>query len=333
MEADARVERQAGPPAERRVRLALPLALLALLPALLPAQVAGRAVVSATSARLRPDPMPAPHPERLAQGAQVFQRSRGNARRPVASQFDTLGIMPMANVGDSVTLYYFDDGAQLGRTRTARVTGRRRFDPPLSWRAACDDIAHPGWLYELDAPPTSSFAVVLPGALGMPVRRYAPPMARSGSKVPFLAFADSAWQRYRTAMKPATERAYAFLWYNFHTDSLDAGHGKRELIGVRGPNGRNLAVFTFWLRDDYADGTPNTTGTWLVDGWGFPLAKMSGNVDIYGTVDSNGDGIDEVVTSGGTIRWDGTRWLMPTIYSDEPCLARRVMSPPKGVRP
>ena len=63
--------------------------------------------------------------------------------------------------------------ARSAASRTARVTGRRRFDPPLSWRAACDDVAHPGWLYELDAPPTSSFAVVLPGALGMPVRRYA----------------------------------------------------------------------------------------------------------------------------------------------------------------
>jgi hypothetical protein len=304
-----------------------------LLPTAMVAQTAGRPVVSSTAARVRPDPMPAPHPERLAQGAQIFQRSRANASRPVASQFDSLGIMPMANVGDSVTLYYFDNGATLGRARTARVVARRRFEPPLSWRAACDNIAHPGWLYDLDAPPTSSFAVVLPGSFGMPVRRYPPPLAHSGSKVSFMAFADSAWKRYHPSMKPATDRAYAFLWYNFYTDSLDAGHGKRTLLGVRGPNGQNLAVFSFWLRDDYKDGTPNTTGTWLVDGWGFPVARMAGNVDIYGTVDSNNDGIDEVVTSGGTIRWDGTRWLMPTIYSDEPCLARRVMTPPSGVRP
>jgi hypothetical protein len=309
------------------------LLMVLVLPTALIAQAAGRPMVSSTAARIRPDPKPAPHPERLAQGAQVFQRSRANASRPVASQFDSLGIMPMADVGDSVTLYYFDNGATLGRARTARVVARRRFDPPLSWRAACDNIAHPGWLYDLDAPPTSSFAVVLPGAFGMPVRRYPPPLAQSGSRAPFMAFADSAWKRYHPAMKPATERAYAFLWYNFYTDSLDAGHGKRTLLGVRGPNGQNLAVFSFWLRDDYKDGTPNTTGTWLVDGWGFPVARMAGNVDIYGTVDSNNDGIDEVVTSGGVIRWDGTRWLMPTIYSDEPCLARRVMAPPSGVRP
>ena len=297
------------------------------------AQVSGRPRVASPTIRLLPDPRPAPHPAQRAQGAQVFQRSRANARRPVASQFDSLGIMPMANVGDSVTLYYFDNGATLGRARSAKVTARRRFDPPLSWRAACDEVAHPGWLYDLDAPPTASFAVVLPGVLDMPVRRDPPPLARSGSKFPFLATADSAWQRYLAATKPKTERAYAFLWYSFHTDSLDSGHGTRTLIGVRGPGGRNLAVFTYWLRDDYNDGTPNTTGTWLVDGWGFPVARMSGNVDIYGTVDSDRDGIDEVVTSAGTIRWDGTRWLMPTVYSDEPCLARRVMSPPTGTRP
>ena len=276
---------------------------------------------------------PAPNPEGLAQGAQLFQRPRAAARRPIASQFDSLGLVPMADVGDLVTLYYFDDGANLGRTRVARVIARRRFTPPLSWRAACDALAHPGWSYDLDAPATSSFAVVVPGALEMPIRRYPPPLARSGSKAPFLAFADSAWKLYRAAMKPATERADAFLWYSFHTDSLDAGHGTRRILGVRGPNGRNLAVFSFWLRDDYKDGTPNTTGTWLVNGWGIPVATMRGNVDLYGTVDSNGDGIDEVVTSAGVIRWDGSRWLMPTVYSDEPCLARRVMTPPKGVRP
>lgn len=285
----------------------------------------------AQGTRYRPDPAPIRHAEALAQGAQVMQRS--SAARPVASQFDSLGIMPMAEVGDTVTIYFFDNGATLTRRRTARVTARRRFDPPLSWRAACDGVAHPGWLYSLDAAATSSFAVVLPGVLGPPILRPPPPLARSGSKPPFMAFVDSTWDRYREAMQPATEREYAFLWYNFHTDSLDAGHGTRTMYGVHGPNNRNLAVFSFWLRDDHRDGEPNTTGTWLVDGWGNRVATMPGNVDIYGTIDSDADGIDEVVTSAGLIRWDGSRWLMPTVYSDEPCLARRVMTPPRGVRP
>jgi hypothetical protein len=80
---------------------------------------------------------------------------------------------------------------------------------------------------------------------------------------------------------------------------LPPGTTREQLLArfhVRGPDGHNLAVFSFWLRDDYQDGTPNTTGTWLVNGWGFPVVTMRGNVDLYGTVDSNGDGIDEVVT-------------------------------------
>ncbi len=314
--------------------LLLGVALLTHASAPLAAQIIGhpRAVAS-TTIRLLPDPQPAPHPEQRAQGAQIFQRSRANARRPVASQFDSLGVMPMANVGDSVTLFYFDNGATLGRVRSARVIARRRFDPPLSWRATCDDRAHPGWLYDIDAPATNAFAVVLPGVLSTPQRHEPPPLARVGARIPFMATADSAWRRYLAASKPKTERAASSLSRDFYTDSLDASYGKRTLFGVRGPRGFNLAVFTYWLRDDYQDGTPNTTGTWLVDGWGFPVAKMSGNVDIYGTVDSDGDGIDEVLTSAGTIRWDGTRWLMPTVYSDEPCLFRRVMTPPPGARP
>ena len=128
----------------RSATILLGLALLLDTSTPLHAQISGRPRVASPTVRLLPDPRPTPHPAQRAQGAQVFQRSRANARRPVASQFDSLGIMPMANVGDSVTLYYFDNGATLGRVRSAKVTGRRRFDPPLSWRAACDEVAHPG---------------------------------------------------------------------------------------------------------------------------------------------------------------------------------------------
>ena len=57
---------------------------------------------------------------------------------------------------------------------------------------------------------------------------------------------------------------------------------------------------------------------------------MNGNVDIYGTVDANHDGIDEIVTSSGLIRWDGTQWRFPRVYSEEPCLAHKIYDPPPG---
>jgi hypothetical protein len=251
----------------------------------------------------------------------------------MAAQFDSLGLTPLGSVGDTVTIFYFPDGANLRRAGLARITGRQRYLPPQSWRAACDQLAHPGWMFSLSAPATSAFAVVVPGVHAVPAAREAPPLVRQAGAVPFRAWADSVWKVYNDRIKPATERAYAFLWYSFFRDEQDAGWGKTKLWGVRGPNGRNYAAFSVWMRDDSKDGTPNTTATWIMDGWGIPVARATGNVDIYGTSDSDGDGIDEVVTSSGLIRWNGTQWVFPTVYSDEPCLARRVLPPPPGVRP
>lgn len=299
---------------------------------LLLALVAGGTAPLSAQVRILPDPEPLRTPQWAAGAAQIFQRRA--AGRPVAAQFDSLGLTPMAAVGDSVTIYFFDDGATLTRSRVALVTARQRFLPPVAWRAACDAYAHPGWLYTLDGPATASFAVVVPGTAGLPERRDPPPLAKDAAQRAFVAFADTAWQRYRTLVAPKTERAYAFLWYSFFTDSLDAGYHTRRPVGVRGPNGIHYAAFSFWLHDDAPNGTPpNTTGTWLLDGWGRVVGRWPGNVDVYGTIDGDHDGIDEVLTSRGLIRWNGTAWDFPEIYSEEPCLARRSMTPPPGVSP
>jgi hypothetical protein len=157
-----------------------------------------------------------------------------------------------------------------------------------------------------------------------------PSSARASAAVAYGAWADSAWQRWQTALAPMTERRYAILWHQFHGDSLDAGWSRLRLVGVRGPGGRRLAVFSAWLHDDLEDGTPNTAATWLVDGWGLVVGRATGHVDIYGTSDPDGDGIDDVITSRGVIHWDGTAWRFPAIYSEEPCLMHQVMAPPPG---
>lgn len=294
-------------------RLALSLAAL-----ILPATVVAQA-------QIRPDPRPPRTDDWIVGGAQVRQRPIASPRRPIASQFDSTGLRPMGAVGDTVTIFYFPDGQNLRTMRTSRITARQRFDPPATWRAQCDDVAHPGWLYTLDAPATSNFAVVVPGRHTLPARNPAPPFAKAGAERFFRLWADTVWQRYQERMKPDSEREYAFLWYNFHSDDKDAGWGRTPVIGIRGPEGRNYGVFSVWMRDDHRDSTPNTTATWIVDAWGLPVAQARGNVDIYGTSDSDGDGIDEVVTSAGLIRWTGTDWNFPKVYSDEPCMLRQVM--------
>lgn len=291
------------------------------------------ALPAAAQVRLLTDPMPARTPEWGLGGGQVKQQPARAPRRPVVAQFDSLGLMPIGAVGDTLTLYLFDNGATLTRARHTTIIARRRFEPPMSWRAACDEKAHPGWMFDIDAPSTSAFAVVVPGAHDMPVRRAPPPMARGGAAISYRRWADSTFASYKAAIAPKTERASGFLNLSFYSDSLDAGFWKKDFFGVRGPDGYHLAVYSAWLRDDHPDGSPNTTGTWIVDGWGHPVARSSGNVDIYGTIDANHDGIDEIVTSSGLIRWDGLQWRFPPVYSDEPCLAHKVMGPPQGVHP
>lgn len=264
----------------------------------------------------------------VTNGAWIMQ-SRA-AKRPVASQFDTAGTAPLGAVGDSVTIYYFPNGATLGRYRHAVIARRTRTTRPAAWRRACDTRAYAGWQYQLKAPASNAFAVVLRGTLDEPIDRPAPPLARSGAASYFKAWTDSVWHRYETKYAPMTERQHATLYYNFHTDSLDAGWRRIKLWGIHGPDGHNYAVFSAWLRDDQTDGSANTTATWIVNGWGYPVARAPGNVDIYGVSDADGDGIDEVVTSAGVILWDGSEWRFPQVYRDEPCMLHRVTDPPPG---
>jgi hypothetical protein len=263
-------------------------------------------------------------------GAQVMQRSQDNPQRPLASQFDSLGTRPLGAVGDTVTIYYFADGANLTSSRHSRIIRRDRFFPPRSWRNACDEIAHPGWLYRLDAPGTSNFAVVVPGARQMPNWREPSTTSRGAARHAFTEWADSTWQRWREALSPLTEREEATRWYRFYGDSLDAGWHKIRALEITGPEGRPLTVFSAWLNDDHQDGTPNTAATWVVNSWGYVVARSAGHIDIYGATDVDSDGIQEVVSSRGVIRWNGSTWLFPKIYSEEPCLMRQVMGPPPG---
>lgn len=281
--------------------------------------------------RPRPDPKPPRTAEWLLGGGQVLQRT--SARRPVVAQFDSLGMRPMGSVGDPVTLLILDDGANLTRIRNTKILSRRRFDPPLSWRQACDDVAHPGWLFETDAPAMASFAIAVPGRLSMPIKREPPPLAISGAAPFFREFVDSTWARYLITLQPLTENGFTYQWNTFYQPTRDGGWSKERLIGVRGPGGYNYAVFSTWLYDDHKDGKPNTTRTWIVNAWGWPVATSVGKLDIYGTVDVDGDGIEEVVTSSGMIRWNGISWQFPPVYDDEPCLAHLIMPPPPGWRP
>ena len=274
-------------------------------------------------ARVVSDPMP-PHSEESRYAGARLMRSG------VASQFDSLGHTPIGHVGDTVTAYLFTYNDQLSRVVHAKITSRQRFQPPVSWRASCDEIAHPGWFYNLAPASKALFAVVVPGVFGRPETGELPPAARTGAYQFFQAVADSAWRRYLTFRNPATDRAAQYMWTDFWGPKGDARFSQLRMFGLRGTDGRTYTAFSFAMRDDYP-AAPNTTRTWVVDAWGHPVASAVGNIDLYGTVDDHG--VDAVVTSSGLIRWDGTQWQIPPVYSEEPCLYHRTMPVPAGARP
>lgn len=274
-------------------------------------------------ARVVADPMPPHSQESRYAGARLM-------RSGVASQFDSLGRTPIGHVGDSVTAYLFTYNDQLSRVVHARIASRQRFQPPVSWRAACDEVAHPGWFFNLTPASRALFAVVVPGVFGRPAVNELPPAARSGAWQFFHAVADSSWQAYLAFRKPATDRAAEYMWHDFWGPKDDARFGLIRMFGLHGTEGRTYTAFSFAMRDDYPD-APNTARTWVVDAWGHPVASATGNIDLYGTV-SDGR-VDAVVTSSGLIRWDGTQWQIPQVYSEEPCLYHRTMPLPAGAHP
>jgi hypothetical protein len=281
------------------------------------------AASAGAQARVTADPMPPHAQESRYAGARLM-------RSGVASQFDSLGTAPLGHVGDSVTAYLFTYNDVLTRVVHARITGRQRFQPPVSWRAACDEIAHPGWFFQLSPASTALFAVVVPGTFGRPVNQLPSLTARNGAMQFFHDIADSAWLRYVAYRKPADDRSREYMRADFWGPNGDARYGQLRMFGLKGTEGRTYTAFSFAVRDDRPD-APNTTRTMVVDAWGFPVATALGNLDLYGTV-RDGD-TDAVLTSSGLIRWDGKQWRIPPVYSEEPCLYHRTMPIPAGARP
>jgi hypothetical protein len=285
------------------------------------ATLPGHAVAAQT---FLPDPHPPASLDSRYTGGRVMKSG-------MISQFDSLGRAPMGDVGDSVTAYLFLVGDQLGRVVHAKITRRQRFLPPDSWRAACDEIAHPGWIYTLSAPTHADFGVVVPGTHPRPEKKPLPAAVHSGAWQFFHALADSSFERYRTTMKPQTERAVQYMQHDFYGAANDARWDAVQFFGVQGVQGHSYAALSFAFRDDYPGDIPTTSRVWMLDAWGYPVARAQGQIDIYGTVP---DGVaDAVVTSSGLMRWDGTQWIIPPIYSEEPCLFHQTMPVPAGARP
>ncbi|HEY3933793.1 MAG TPA: hypothetical protein VGL65_04180 [Gemmatimonadales bacterium] len=289
---------------------------------LLAALIVAPGILGAQALVIR-DPNPPPVTEARFTGARLMKSG-------IASQFDSLGEVPMGSVGDPVTVYLFPDGDHLERTVHARIVRRQRFQPPSSWRAACDEVAHPGWFFALAPAARAPFAVVVPGTFAAPTVNPIPSDARAGAWQFFKRVADSSWERYRDYLKPASDRALEYAHDDFWTRNNDALWSKVRMVGVRGPGGKNYAAFSFAMRDDYPD-RPGTARIWIVDAWGYPVATAVGSIDIYGTV--NDGATDAVVSSSGLIRWDGSQWQFPPVYSEEPCLFHQVMDPPAGAQP
>ena len=242
--------------------------------------------------------------------------SREAARPMMATQWDKDGDHPMAQLGD--TLFAFNER---DRSSTALiVVARARFRAATGYDGGID---YAGWGYALDGKADSLFDAVRGG------EGYFMYPWRLPRKEPALATAAerrSLASVVRPPVAAAAERAAKM--YSGTTSYGSASQIRRKIIGatglgtfgdtertrvyvVHGPGNARLLFTSASLDDDLSDHGQETVLT-LLTGDGQATVNSSVRYDVLVVTDLDHDGIDEIVTRQGVIRWTGHEWAWPS---------------------
>ncbi len=235
------------------------------------------------------------------------------ARVLFATQFDTAGF-PMANLGDTVF------ARSLGKPATVPlvVVARSRYRV-VEELASCggDGVTYPGWAYAL--------APMTPGAASLKSGIVTPWRLPERTSATFTPAQRGALARIvRPIVSAAASKAAAAFGGNGYgtaaqirlnvsgADGLGTfGGSNSPIYSLRGPGGVALAFFSVSLNDDPSDHGQTTQFSMLASLQGTILVRSADTYTVYGISDVDGDGIDEIVTETGIIRWDGHRWKLP----------------------
>jgi hypothetical protein len=244
------------------------------------------------------------------------------ARVLFATQFDTAGF-PMANLGDTVYARSFNKPATVPFVVVART--RYRVGEDLS-SCGGDGVSYPGWAYAL--------APVKPGAAALTSGIVIPWRLPERTPATVTAAQRGALARIvRPIVSAAANKAAAtFAALNGYgtaadirmqvsgTDGLgNFGDSYSPIYSLQGPGGAALAFFSVNLNDDPSDHGQTTRFSMLASLQGVILARSANTYTVYGIADVDGDGIDEIVTDAGIIRWDGHSWKLPPQRESASC--------------
>lgn len=247
---------------------------------------------------------------------------------------DTSGT-PLASVGDTVIAFALPYRAR-GEPRMVdapnmapmTVVARRRLAVPPGQGASCGLMpSYPGWYYALsgdlsplDLPDDEEwmptiYAVRAPFSWQEPVE--APEAAAAVYRERHVEFArriaEERVRAYRGGYSPELIRNWIM------GEDGRAGADNLEFLSLRGPKGEMLAATSFRLNDDPSDHGEETQRTIIIDTDGNVIFSFPWELRIITAIDLDGDGVDEVLTTAGTIYWDGERWSGPEVLEPVWC--------------
>jgi len=225
---------------------------------------------------------------------------------------------PLFTVGD--TLNVFD--RSIGSSRIVTITDRRRIEEGS--RACGDGLAANEWVYQLDGASDLEFGrddwyryIALPRR--MPVQLSRPD---AGSEVAYRAFRTTYRRELDAAYAKRRPRLPSYIPEADYRRTLygESGYGTltaESLIAFIGPKGQKLYFVSGNLNDDLNDYTgTHTRITWILNANGQVLFRESGGHFALVVTDADGDGIQEIMTATGLVRWDGKRWVLPPPSDD-----------------
>ncbi len=235
----------------------------------------------------------------------------------IVRQLDPDHLNAMAAVGDSLTIITNE-----GRIARVPVLGRSRYRSAVNCEGTSYLNRVGGWLFVVAPIPglapenhRDGMAIVSPlpaGEISLPVAPLATampvmaPLRAIIAKSATTAVAQAVDQRSGAAIRRRLLGARGL-----GPIGAKAEDALERTLTLRGPGGTSLQFVSVSLDDDPGDHDNSTKATLILDPRGTPVLNVPRYFRAIAVADLDGDGVSEVLTDSGIIRWDGRAWRLP----------------------